>query len=304
MHVVAAMDVCARLAGRQHGVIHRGQLIQAGVSPMVIRRLATTGALHRLHRGVYAVGHLALPPYAAEQAALLACGEPALVSGRSALYLWGIADVRPAEVQVLAVGHHCRNRTGIRVHVIAAIDRRDVRVRHGLSVTSPSRTLIDVAATASAIELDDFVAESRARRLLRPGELEAALESAGPRRGAGRIRAFLAAEAEPDFTRSKGERRLRRLLRQARLPQPRANRHVAGHEVDFLWEAEKLVVEFDGFRFHGHRRAFEDDRRRDVDLANAGYQVLRFTWRQLAQDPLAVIAAIARALGRRGLELA
>jgi very-short-patch-repair endonuclease len=295
------MEVCARLASRQHGVIHRGQLIQAGVSPMVVRRLVNTGALHRLHRGVYAVGHLALPPFAAEQAALLACGQPSLVAGRSALRLWGITQVRPPEIHVLAVGHHCRQKAGIRVHLVDSLDRRDRRTRHGLLVTSPSRTLVDVAGTISAIDLDELIAESRALRLVRPGELEAALARAGRTVGAARMRRFLASEGEPGITRSKAERILRRLLREARLSGPETNVRVVGHEVDFLWRNEKLVVEFDGYRFHGHRRAFERDRRKDVELVNAGYQVLRFTWRQLTEEPLVVIAAIARALGRRGL---
>jgi very-short-patch-repair endonuclease len=202
-------------------------------------------------------------------------------------------------VDVTLVGRQCRPKDGIRLHRIDDIDSRDLRHRHGLPLTSPARTLIDLAATSTLGGLERLAAEARVNGLLRPGELEAALTRAGRRRGAARIRAFLAAEGEPAITRSEAERILRRLLRQARLAQPRTNAGVAGYEVDFLWEEEKLVVEFDGFRFHGHRRAFEHDRRKDVDLANAGYLVLRFTWRQLTEEPLVVIAAIARALGWR-----
>jgi very-short-patch-repair endonuclease len=293
------MEVCASLANRQHGVVNRAQLIAAGVSPTVIRLLAEKGALHRLHRGVYAVGHVALPPYASEQAALLACGELSLITDRSALRMWGITDVRPPEVHVLAVGHHCRPRSKVRVHLTKAIDPRDTRVRYGLPLTSPSRALIDAAATATATELDEFVAEGRALRLVRPGELEAAVQRAGRTLGAARIRGFLREEAGPDITRSRAERRFRRALREARLAQPRSNVPVAGVNADFLWEAERVVVEVDSWQFHGHRRAFERDRRKDMILRDAGYLVIRVTWRQFTEELLALIAHLARALDRR-----
>jgi very-short-patch-repair endonuclease len=88
-----------------------------------------------------------------------------------------------------------------------------------------------------------------------------------------------------------------KLLRDAGLPQPLTNTKVEGFEVDFLWPDQKLIVEFDGFQFHGHRAAFERDRRRDQRQIAAGYRVIRITWRQLAEEPLTVVATIARALG-------
>lgn len=262
------------------------------------------GLLHPLFHGVYAVGHMALAPLAREQAALLACGTRAILSHFSAAYLWGLRPSPPATIDLTLIGGHCRPKRGVRIHMVSDLDRRDLRRREGLPLTSPARTIIELASYVGFDELDRLVAEARANRLLRPGELEAALDRARYRRGVARMRAFLKSEGEPALTRSKGERLLRRRLQQAGLPPPRSNGRAAGYEVDFLWEAEKLVVEFDGYRFHGHRRAFEHDRRKDVDLANAGYQVLRFTWRRLREEPLAVIAAIARALGRRGLAAA
>lgn len=298
MHVGGALAVCAELAGRQHGVVHRGQLLAAGLTPEKIKGMARSGALHRLHRGVYAVGHLALPPFAHEQAAILACGEPSLISSRSALYLWGLA-ARPSDVHVIALGHHCRKRVGIHLRLLAAIDDRDVRRRHGLPLTSPARSLIDLAATAGPVELEDLVAGARVRRLVGEGELEAALARAGKARGAAAMRRFLAEEGGSDMTRSIAERRFRRCLRQAELPQPKTNRKVAGYEVDFLWEAEKVAVEVDGWRFHGHRRAFERDRRKDMILTGAGYLVIRVTWRQFTEQLLVVITHVARMLDRR-----
>jgi len=299
MHVGSALQACAELANRQHGVVARNQLLAAGVTPDVVKGLVSSGGLHRLHRGVYAVGHVALPALAREQAALLACGAPSLISDRSALHLWGLAD-RPAEVHVAAVGHHCRERSGIRLRLLGGIDERDLRRRGGLPVTSPARTIVDWAPAASPVELEDVVAEARVRRLIRDGELQAALERAGQARGTRTMRRFLAEEGGSGMTRSRAERRFRGLLRQAELPEPETNRAVAGLEVDFLWSAEQVVLEVDGWSFHGHRRAFERDRRRDMILTAAGFLVIRVTWRQFTEQPLIVIAHVARMLDRHG----
>jgi very-short-patch-repair endonuclease len=113
------------------------------------------------------------------------------------------------------------------------------------------------------------------------------------------MRALLAAEGEPAITRSEAERLMRRLIRQAQLPQPKSNVKVAGYEVDFLWPKQRVIVEVDGYRFHSHRSAFERDHRKDLALQEAGYLVIRITWRQLEDEPLAVIAHVARALDRR-----
>lgn len=290
---------CAQLASRQDGTVARWQLLKAGLSRDTIKRWLRKSLLHPCHHGVYSVGHPALSLRGRLRAALLACGDGAVLSHISAAYLWGLLPEPPTTVDVTLIRRQCRSRSGIRVHQVSGLDRRDIRIRHGLQVTSPARTLIDLAATVSLHVLERLVSEARATKLLRPGELEAALARAGHRSGVARVRAFLEAEDEPEFTRSEGERTIRRLLRQARLSQPRTNVRIGRWTVDFLWPEEKLVVEFDGFQFHGHRSAFERDRRKGVELANAGYEVLRFTWRQLRDEPLVVIAAIASALGRR-----
>lgn len=290
--------VCARLGGAQQGVVTRRQLLSAGVSRHAIDHALSRGHLHPRHRGVYVVGHLALAQFAQEAAALLACGDGALISHRSAAYLWGLLPDRPARPVVTVVGHNCGCKPGISVHRVARIESRDHRRRHGLRVTSPSRTVIDLASDAGERELERVIAEGRVQRLLRGGELERALERAGSRKGAARLRALLRAEGEPGITRSDAERLLRRYLRDARLLQPKSNRKVEGWEVDFVWPQHRFVVEVDGYRFHHHRAAFERDRRKDMALAAAGYLVIRVSMRQLVQEPFAVIAHIARALER------
>ena len=255
--------------------------------------------LHRHYSGVYSVGHAALAPYGRQRAALLAIGEGAILSHGTAAHLWGLRGTAPATIDVSVVGRQPRSKPGLQVHRVSAFHPRDLRRRDGLPLTSPARTLVDLAAAVAVDELERLVSEARVRNLIRPGDLETALSRAGHRPGVARMGALLEGEEEPDITHSKGERTLRRLLRDAQIAQPRANVRIGRWLVDFLWPDEKLVVEFDGFKFHGHRRAFERDRRKDVELAEAGYLVLRFTWRRLEDELLAVIASIARALGRR-----
>jgi very-short-patch-repair endonuclease len=299
VHVVAAARKCAALAARQQGVVSRAQLLAAGISRGVLTRLIRSGFLHPLHRGVYAVGHTALPLFGRERAALLACGRNAVLSGRSALYLWGIVSSPPPTVEVTVGGRHCRTRRGISLHLVEQLDPGDIRTRHGLAVVFPAGALIEFAAEATPDELGDAVAEARMGKKIRERELEAAVARAGRRRGTAQMRAFLRAEGEPEITRSRAERRFRALLRDAQLPEPKVNRWIAGLRVDFLWEAEKVILEVDGWKFHGHRRAFETDRKRDRILSDAGYHVIRITWRQFTEESLALIAHIARMLDRR-----
>jgi very-short-patch-repair endonuclease len=287
------------LASVFHGVTNQSRLRDAGISASVIKRLRRTGFLHPRHRGVYIVGHLSLAPYAEEAAALLACGDGAVVSHGSAAYVWGLVADRPRQPEVTVVGRNPGRKPGIHVHRANRLEDRDLRTRHGLPVTSPARTVIDLATTeASERELESVIAEARVGHLLREGELERALRQAGRRPGTGRLRALLEAEGDPGITRSEGERILRRYLRAAGLAQPVTNRKIGRWEPDFLWGEERVIVELDSWPFHGDRRAFERDRRKDMDLRDAGYTVIRITGRQLKEEPLLVIAHIARALDR------
>jgi very-short-patch-repair endonuclease len=108
------------------------------------------------------------------------------------------------------------------------------------------------------------------------------------------LRALLTRERGPALTRSEAEERLLALVRQAGLPAPECNVRIAGHEVDFLWRASRLIVEVDGYAFHGSRDAFERDRRRDAELQAVGLTVVRLTWRRLVHEPEAVVALLAR----------
>jgi very-short-patch-repair endonuclease len=287
----------AWLAARQLGLATAVQLQAIGIGRAGIAGRLKRGALHRMFRGVYLVGHPVPPEGARELAGVLACRGRARVSHRSAGGWWGFLRKSNASLEVLVTDGDFRSRDGLQVHRTSRLDERDRLVCRGIPITSPARTLIDIAADAGDVELERAVAEARAQRLLKRGELEAALQRAGRCRGVSRMRAFLQTEAGPGMTRSEAERTVRRLLRDARLPQPVTNAKVCGYEVDFLWLDRRLVVEFDSFQFHGHRSAFERDRRKDMALTAAGFRVIRITWRMLVGEPLVVVATIARALG-------
>jgi very-short-patch-repair endonuclease len=285
----------ARVAARQFGVITRAQLLDIGLSPSAISRRLADGRLHRIHRGIYLVGHPVAPPGALEMAALLACGDDAVLSHTSAAARWGFASAGE-DVHVTVSGRHRDHLDGVRVHCVRSLSTTEVRRRHGLPVTSPARTLLEMAEEVPLEELERAVAEGRRLGLARDGELEAQLDRSPGRHGVKPLRSLLKREAGPAFTRSQAEQRLLKLIRNARLPSPRCNVPAAGHEVDFLWPEQKLVVEIDGYAFHRSRTAFETDRRRDADLQLAGYRVLRITWRRLVEEPEAVVAQIATAL--------
>jgi very-short-patch-repair endonuclease/predicted transcriptional regulator of viral defense system len=285
----------AALAGRQHGAVTRAQLRDLGLTRHQVDDAAATARLHRIHQGVYLVGHTALAPLAREHAALLACGGAALLSHRTAAALWQLRP-QPPSVEVTVVGHHVRQREGIRMHQVQSIDRADLTSRQGLKVTAPARTLIDLAAVVESDELEAALSEAYALRRITEPELVDALERNRGRPGAAALRTLLATQEGPTITKSRGERLLRALLRKAELPQPLSNQHLLGHRPDLLWPEHRLIVEFDGFQWHGHRAKFESDRARDAIFVAHGYRVIRVTWPQLIKHPYRVIANLARAL--------
>jgi very-short-patch-repair endonuclease len=284
----------AAIAGRQDNVITREQLLSAGLGRGAIGHRLEAGLLQRLHRQVYLLG--AAPPTfnGRVRAAVLACGAASLVSNRSAAAMWRLSDDERDTVDVTVVGRNPGRKPGIKVHRTSSLHRRDVRRRSGIPLTSPARTLLDLAATETQRVLERALNEARVLKLVNDRELQAAIDRAPARKGSQALRALL--DHGPTITRSEAERRLLKLIRDANLPQPLTNVRLHGYMVDFLWPQNRMVVEFDGFAFHGHRQAFERDRKRDRTLVAAGYRVIRITWRQLTDEPLAVLASVAQAL--------
>jgi very-short-patch-repair endonuclease len=281
------------LARGQQALITRAQLLDVGHTDDAIRHRVRKGWLRRLYRGVYLVGALETA-YSQPMGAVLAYGEGALLSHDAAAALWGVRAAPATTMHVTVAGRDVRSRDGIRAHVVRALDPADVRRRHGIPVTSPARTLLDLATMLPARELDRAVNEARVHRLVTDDSLNEQFKRYPTHRGVSALKA--ASRPDPAFTRSEAERRLLELIRAARLPQPETNVRVVGHEVDLLWRAERLVVEVDGYAFHSSRVAFERDRRRDAELGVHDYRVLRVTWRQIAEEPEALIALPAATL--------
>jgi len=282
----------ARLAVGQLGLVTRAQLLASGVAANAVRHRVRAGRLRPVHPGTYATSPAPLTPEQRCLAAVLACGPGAVLSHGSAAALWRILPAPPGPVEVLRPGARRDGPAGVRVHRTQDIPPDETIVHRGVPATTPARTLLDLAATGPAGRLERALEEARALRLLDAAQL-AALGTSG-RRGAAPIRALLA--DAPGFTRSEAERRLRSLVRRARLPAPRTNVRLHEHEVDFHWPDRRLVVEVDGYVAHAGPVAFERDRRRDQDLAARGLRVVRVTWRQLAQEPDAVAARLAAVL--------
>jgi very-short-patch-repair endonuclease len=303
-----------RIAGVQHGIVTRAQLVAIGLSARAIDRRVASGRLTRIFHGVYRAGPIA-GARARETAACLACGSDAVLSHRTAGGLWevdgaagggsrSLAPAREAPVVEtpaveVSVPHAVRRRiSGIIAHRVRDLGRGDVAEVEGLPVTAPARTLFDLATVVPLRDLERAIAIADRKRLLSPADLLRRAEASLRHRGARIIRKLLAAEAVPAFTRSEAESRMLHLIRLARLRRPQVNVQVCGYEVDFFWPDERLVVEVDGYAWHASSAAFARDRRRDADLHASGIRVIRFTWDDVTKHPEATIAVLAAALAR------
>ncbi len=280
------------VAERQRGVITYEQLRKCGVTRRVIDEWVATKRRHRMHRGVYVVGHCNLAPLARETAALLACGEGAVLTHRSAAILWDLPVLTDA-VDVSVPPHRRPRHDGIAVHR-TQLGPNDVTTRHGLPLTTAARTLHDLAPTHDPEELEHLIAEATACRLVRRGEVEAITG----RRGAATVRKATA--TRPKWTRSEAERALKRLIHDAGLPEPELNVRIGDCLVDAVWRDHRIALEVDSWAWHGHRHAFETDRDRDMKLREAGFTPVRVTARQLEQRPVRTAAHLARLTARPG----
>jgi very-short-patch-repair endonuclease len=288
-----------RLAERQLGFVHRLQLRAAGLGRGAIEHRVARRWLHPYHRDVYLVGRRLLERLGLAMAAVLHFRGRAVVSHTTAASIWGLtedASVGALPAVVTVVGVDARSRPGLKVHRAAQLERSDLRRRLGLPVSSPARALLELAGESNGLRLETALAVCRRERLATDADVLAAVDRAPRHPGAGTLRALLARAGGAAMTRSEAERTLLGLIRAAELPQPLSNVKLEGVEVDLLWREQRLVVEIDGFAFHGDRAAFERDRRRDQRLAAAGYRVMRVTWRQLRDEPYAVIARLSAAL--------
>ena len=287
----------AAIATAQRGRVSHRQLLAAGIGEAAITNLLERGTLFPRHRGVYTVGHEAPIEFGDETAALLAVRGLAALSHCSAGMLWNLLPPGSSDalIHVIVRGRSRCRPAGVLVHRTEILTPADVCVRDGLPVTSPARTMLDLAELLTERESELAFDRALVSRIVGAREIAEVLERADGRIGRRPLQRLLDRERGPARTRSEAEARFLALILSARLPKPRVNARIHGYEVDFLWPG-RLVVEIDGFRFHSTRRAFEHDHRKDAVLRGLGLPVARFTWEQITTESVAVVAVVAQAL--------
>jgi hypothetical protein len=289
------------LARERHGVVTRGQLLELGMTRNAIEHRVGRGRLHAVHRGVYAIGRPQLGAYGRWMAAVLSCGPQAVLSHESAAALWRIRPETATETQVsVRAGKRCRS-AGVAVHRRPALVDSEV-TRHGrIPVTTPLRTLIDIAPRLERSALEAAINEAD-RRGLTGEQLRATLDRRQRTPGTRELRQILHRETFV-LTDSELERRFLPLARAGGLPLPETDREIAGFKADFCWPKLGLVVETDGLRYHRTPAQQARDRLRDQAYAVAGFTTLRFTHSQVVFQPDYVrttLAAVARRLRTAG----
>jgi hypothetical protein len=277
----------AGLAGRQFGVVARGQLLGLGFGADAIAHRLAIGRLHRVFAGVYAVGHPAIGREGGWMAAVLASGDGAVLSHRSAAALWGMRLEVPATPEV-TIARSTAPIAGLRRHCSVLLPD-EATVRNRIPVTSIARTLFDIAACLPALEFERALREAEFLRLPQRPTLEEIYWRRRGRRGARTVRITLEglSRLPGGKSRSRLEDRFLRFARKAGLPMPETNVILrfgaATYEADCVWRDCRLIAELDGHQAHGTRSAFESDRERDRRMQVGGWRVIRITWRQLDQ---------------------
>ena len=282
------------LAARQHGVVATWQLVQDEVPSVQITRWAHRGWLVRLHRGVYAVGHRALTADGHHLAAVLACGPGSVLSHRSAADAWGLRATSRRNIDVTTAAAGGRKHRWIDAHR-CALHPDERTVLRGIPITTVARTALDIGEVTTQRDVHRYLVAAEQQRRYDQRAIDAVVARAAGRRG---LRPLLGAlrDLHPQHvaTRSEMEIRALELIAAHGLPAPRVNDELGPYLIDLHWPAHRVAVELDSRTYHLTADAFERDRRRDAELAAAGYRSARITWRQLTCEP----AWVARTLGR------
>ena len=292
----------ADLAETQHGVVTYRQLRDLGFSKGHVSRATEANRLCRIHRGVYAVGHAGLSLHGRCNAAVVACGENAVLSHASAAWLWGLLPACPLEAEVTAPGRG-HSRRSIRVHRVAALPSGDWGVLEEIPTTALPRTLLDLAATGSAKRLERAI--DRAKRLghLDLDSIDLMLTRRGRTSGVTQLRKALDIYRDPVSDRARSELLFLDAIKKEGLPAPAINTFIAGYEIDAYWEPERFAVEVDGWDTHQTQAAFEGDRIRQENLKLAGIDSIRITARRIERQPREVAKRVRMLLIRRRVQL-
>jgi very-short-patch-repair endonuclease len=284
----------SRLAGRLR-VLTLDELRTAGVSRKAIRHRVEQGRLQEWCTGVYLVGPAPAHPLSQAQAAIKSCTGPAWISHSWTHFVLGYRPAPSLPVDVTVTSGSRRGRPGkVYVHHSYVLEERDTTARHGIPTLTAARAMLDEAATKSITELEALKAEAEVAKALTEPQLRNVLSRAGRHKGVTKLVRLL--DETNGLTRSEAERILRRILRAAGLPQPQTDFKIGPFYADFAWPALRLIVEFDSYRHHDHRKAFRDDKRRAAWLSSQGWTVVPITSDLLRNEPLAVVAMISGAI--------
>ena len=287
----------ARLASEEWGVLSLAELRRCGLKRQAVSVRVSNGRLHRVHQGVYAVGHSSLPLEGTFLAAVKACGPGSVLSHFSAAALYGFLEWDDRYPEVTVRGTSPRRHPGLRVHRTKSLDRVDVTREAGIPITSPARTLADVAAVVGYRRLRRAVGQSQSLRRVTIGQLGETLARLGSRRGASNLARILANGPAP--TRSELEDTVLALILSGGFTRPDVNVPLvlAGRRVvpDFRWPEQRVVIEADGAAWHDNKLAREDDAERQALLEAHGNQVRRVTWDQAVAAPAQTLRRILEA---------
>jgi very-short-patch-repair endonuclease len=275
----------ARVAGRQHGVLDREDLLGIGLSPTGIQRRLRKGTLHREFPGVYRLGHRAPSTDARYLAAVLACGSGAVLGGLAAAFLYELVsgDIPPPEV----ITRSQRRISGIKVRRTRVLDRRDVADVRGIPIATVPRTIVDIAAVLAEEELARVCHRAWVRYRVGPPRIEAVLSRRSNSPGTRKLRRVI--HGDVHLVLSELENGFLDRLRGERLPLPQTNRVASSRRVDCRWAKYGLTVELNGYQFHNSRHSWEQDYKREREAYARGDQFRRYTWRDVFEDPRAML---------------
>jgi very-short-patch-repair endonuclease len=279
--------VAGELADRQHGVASHEQLVAAGLSHRAVSRSLKAGRLRPMFRSVYSVGHAAVRREGWCRAALLACGDKSVLGHRTACMLWRFRHDELFPLSVIVPNNRGRKIDRVQVRRMQ-LGRREWMTLDGLRVTTPARTIVDMAGELSPREMRRLVERAQDLRRFDPNRIEIVLER-NPRRPGCRPLLHLIALLKPDADGAKSylERLFLTLIRKAGLPKPGVNVKIEGRERDFVWRNQRLVIEVDGYAFHSSKQAIARDKKRDRELTAALWRPARFTYEEVAFEPAA-----------------
>lgn len=285
------------LVRAQHGVVARDQLTELGYGRHAISHRIKKGMLHPVRRGVYAVGRPSLTKHGRWMAAVLACGDGAVLSHSSAAALWRIGFEQSGLVELSLPSLSHREVPGLRIHRRASLRQRDLTAEYGIPVTTPIQTLIDMALRLDRHGVERMINEADKYDLVHPPELRGALDQRQGEPGVACLREILDRRTFR-LTKEELERRFLPLATKAGLPVPLTGQWVNEFEVDFYWPDLGLVVETDGLRYHRTPAEQARDRLRDQAHTAAGLTQLRFTHEQVRYEPQHVLAVLRETASR------